>query len=49
MERLKRMQRKRRDREAISVENLDGATLDAILTAEPGERSREAGRRLAET
>jgi hypothetical protein len=45
----KRMQRKRRDREAIRVENLDGATLDAIRTAEPGERSREAGRRLAET
>jgi hypothetical protein len=49
MEQQKKMQRKRRDREAIRVKDLDGATLDAIRTAEPGERSHEAGRRLAET
>lgn len=39
---------KRRDREAIRTEDLDDSTLDAILSAEPGERSREAGRRVAE-
>ncbi|WP_029625184.1 type II toxin-antitoxin system prevent-host-death family antitoxin [Sphingomonas sp. PAMC 26605] len=39
---------KRRDREAIRVEDLDDETLDAIRNAEPGERSREAGRRLAD-
>lgn len=38
---------KRRDREAIRVEDLDDETLEAILTAQPGERSRDAGRRLA--
>lgn len=39
---------KRRDREAIRVEDLDDQTLEAILSAEPGERSRAAGRRLAD-
>ncbi|MFC3579692.1 type II toxin-antitoxin system Phd/YefM family antitoxin [Sphingomonas hylomeconis] len=38
----------RRDRQVIRTEDLDDDTLDAILTAEPGERSREAGRRLAD-
>lgn len=39
----------RRDRQVIRTEDLDDETLDAILTAEPGERSRAAGRRLADT
>jgi len=39
---------KRRDREAIRTEDLDDETLAAILSAEPGERSRKAGRRLAD-
>ncbi|RJG57160.1 type II toxin-antitoxin system Phd/YefM family antitoxin [Sphingobium terrigena] len=39
---------KRRDREVMLTRDLDDETLDAILTAEPGERSREAGRRLAD-
>ena len=39
---------KRRDREAIRTEDLDDETLDSILHAEPGARSREAGRRLAD-
>ena len=38
----------RRDRQVIRTEDLDDETLNAILTAEPGERSREAGRRLAD-
>ena len=33
---------RRRDREAIRTEELDEETLQAILTAEPGERSRAA-------
>lgn len=37
----------RRDRQVIKTENLDDETLDAILNAEPGERSKDAGRRLA--
>jgi len=37
---------KRRDRQVIQMQDLDDETLDAILTAEPGEASREAGRRL---
>lgn len=37
----------RRDRQVIRTEDLDDETLNAIFTAEPGERSREAGRRLA--
>ena len=39
---------KRRDRQVIRTEDLDDETLDAILNAEPGERSREAGRRLSD-
>ena len=39
---------KRRDRQVIGTEDLDDETLDAILTAEPGERSRDAGKRLAD-
>lgn len=39
---------KRRDPEVIRTEDLDDETLDAILTAEPGEGSRAAGRRLAD-
>lgn len=39
---------KRRDREVVRTEDLDDETLDAILSAEPGERSRDAGRRLAD-
>ena len=38
----------RRDRQAILSKDLDDETLEAILKAEPGERSREAGRRLAD-
>jgi hypothetical protein len=38
----------RRDRQVILTKDLDDDTLNAILTAEPGERSREAGRRLAD-
>lgn len=38
----------RRDRQVLLTRDLDDETLDAILTAEPGERSREAGRRLAD-
>ncbi len=40
---------KRRDRQVIRTEDLDDETLEAILNAEPGERSKAAGRRLAET
>ncbi|MEG3179560.1 type II toxin-antitoxin system Phd/YefM family antitoxin [Sphingomonas sp. LT1P40] len=39
---------KRRDRQVIRTEDLDEETIEAILSAEPGERSREAGRRLAD-
>ncbi|RHW18140.1 hypothetical protein D1610_06550 [Sphingomonas gilva] len=39
---------KRRGREAIRTEDLDDETLDAIRKAQPGKRSREAGRRLAD-
>ncbi|AOH83766.1 hypothetical protein AWL63_07075 [Sphingomonas panacis] len=39
----------RRDRQAIRIEDLDYETLDAILNAEPGERSKEAGRRLTDS
>lgn len=39
---------KRRDREVIRTEDLDDETLDAIRNAQPGERSRDAGRRLAD-
>ena len=38
----------RRDRQVIMTDDLDEATLDAIRTAEPGERSRAADRRLAD-
>lgn len=38
----------RRDRQVMLTRDLDDETLDAILTAEPGERSKEAGRRLAD-
>lgn len=38
----------RRDRQVILTEDLDEETLDAIRNAEPGERSRAAGRRLAD-
>jgi len=37
----------RRDRQVIRTEDLNDETLNAILTAEPGERSRQAGQRLA--
>lgn len=37
----------RRDRQVILTKDLDDETLEAILNAEPGERSKEAGRRLA--
>ena len=39
----------RRDRQVILTEDLDEDTLEAIRTAEPGERSRAAGRRLADS
>lgn len=39
----------RRDRQVLKTEDLDDETLDAILNAEPGERSRQAGKRLADT
>jgi len=39
----------RRDRQVMLTRELDDETLDAILTAEPGERAKEAGRRLANT
>lgn len=39
----------RRDRQVILTEDLDEETLEAIRTAEPGERSRAAGRRLADS
>jgi hypothetical protein len=38
----------RRDRQVLLTREFDDETLDAILTAEPGKRSREAGRRLAD-
>ncbi|MCW4461088.1 type II toxin-antitoxin system Phd/YefM family antitoxin [Sphingomonas sp. BT-65] len=38
----------RRDRQVIRTEDLDDETIEAILNAQPGERSREAGRRLAD-
>ena len=38
---------KSRDRQVLLTKDLDDETLDAILSAEPGERSREAGKRLA--
>lgn len=38
----------RRDRQVLLVKDLDDETLDAILSAEPGERSRDAGRRRAD-
>jgi hypothetical protein len=40
---------KRQDRMVIRTESLDDKTLDAILNAEPGERSRDAGRQLVNT
>lgn len=46
-ERLKRRDSEVTRREAIRTEDLDDETLEAILNAEPGKRSREAGRRLA--
>ena len=39
----------RRDRQVVLTEDLDEETLEAIRTAEPGERSRAAGRRLADS
>ena len=39
----------RRDRQVLLTKDLDDETIDAILSAEPGERSREAGRRLADS
>ena len=38
----------RRDRQVILTKDLDDETLEAILDAEPGKRSKEAGRRLAD-
>ena len=38
----------RRDRQVILTENLDEETLTAIRTAEPGERSKAVGQRLAD-
>lgn len=40
---------KRRDRQVILTEDLDDETLEAILNAEPGERSKAAGLRLVDT
>lgn len=40
---------KHRDRQVIRTGDLNDETLDAILNAEPGERSKEAGRRLDDT
>lgn len=37
-----------RDRKVIRTEELDPQTLAAIMAAEPGERSKDAGRRLPE-
>ena len=36
----------RRDRQVLLVKDLDDETLDAILNAEPSERSKELGRLL---
>lgn len=38
----------RRDRQVILTKDLDDETLEAIRNAQPGERSREAGRRLGD-
>ena len=38
----------RRDRQVLLTEQLDEETIDAIRSAEPGERSRAAGRRVAD-
>lgn len=38
----------RRDRQVVMTKDLDDETLDAIRDAEPGERSKAAGRRLAD-
>ncbi|MCY7339507.1 MAG: type II toxin-antitoxin system Phd/YefM family antitoxin [Sphingomonas bacterium] len=38
----------RRDRQVILTEDLDEETFEAIRGAEPGERSRTAGRRVAD-
>lgn len=47
-ERLKRQDTGGTSREVIRTEDLDDETIEAILNAQPGERSREAGRRLAD-
>lgn len=39
---------KRRDREVIRTEDLDDETIEAILNAQPGERSRQAGQKLVD-
>lgn len=39
----------RRDRQVARVDELGDETIDAILNAEPGERSKVAGQRLADT
>ena len=38
----------RRDRQVILTKDLDDESIEAIKNAQPGERSREAGRRLAD-
>ena len=38
----------RRDRQVIRTEDLDDETIEAILSAEPGERSKQAGRAVAD-
>ena len=38
----------RRDRQVLKTEDLDDETLAAILSAQPGERSKAAGKRLAD-
>jgi PHD/YefM family antitoxin component YafN of YafNO toxin-antitoxin module len=38
----------RRDRQVLLVRDLDDETLDAVRNAEPSERSKEVGRRLAD-
>jgi hypothetical protein len=38
----------RRDRQVILTKDLDDESIEAIKNAQPGERSRDAGRRLAD-
>ena len=38
----------RRDRQVILTDDLDDETIQAILAAEPGERSKQVGREIAD-